>query len=66
MQLFMNPTCLHKLRDHYCCSRYFSVSVAPFRYCRTVSDADVLSLEKRLMQTMDMIVLKKKRFPINL
>jgi The Golgi pH Regulator (GPHR) Family N-terminal len=28
---------------------------------RPVSDADIQNLDKRLMQTMDMIVMKKKR-----
>lgn len=29
--------------------------------CRPVSDADIQNLDKRLMQTMDMIIMKKKR-----
>lgn len=30
-------------------------------YYRNVTDADILSLERRLLQTMDMIISKKKR-----
>lgn len=30
-------------------------------FCRNVTDADILALERRLLQTMDMIVSKKKR-----
>lgn len=29
--------------------------------CRNVTDSDILSLERRLLQTMDMIISKKKR-----
>lgn len=39
----------------YTCMSYF---------VRPVSDADIQSLEKRLMQTMDMIVMKKKRIAL--
>lgn len=31
-------------------------------FCRNVTDADILALERRLLQTMDMIVSKKKRW----
>lgn len=30
-------------------------------FFRNVTDADILALERRLLQTMDMIVSKKKR-----
>lgn len=30
--------------------------------CRNVTDSDILALERRLLQTMDMIVSKKKRW----
>lgn len=30
--------------------------------CRNVTDADILALERRLLQTMDMIISKKKRW----
>ncbi|KAI0227171.1 Golgi pH regulator [Lamellibrachia satsuma] len=33
-------------------------------FLRTVSDADIQMLERRLMQTMDMIVMKKKRIAL--
>ena len=53
-----------------CCEDFFSVSfdcsinfnaLITVTVCRPVSDADIQNLEKRLMQTMDMIVMKKKR-----
>lgn len=34
-------------------------------FIREVSAADVMTVEKRLMQTMDMIVLKKKRIAVS-
>lgn len=36
-----------------------------FCFFREVSLADVTNIEKRLMQTMDMIVMKKKRIAIS-
>lgn len=34
-------------------------------FCRNVTDADILALERRLLQTMDMIISKKKRWERN-
>lgn len=31
-------------------------------YTRAVTETDIQSIEKRLMQTMDMILMKKKRY----
>ena len=33
-------------------------------FMRHVTNADILSLEKRLVQTMDMIIIKKKRIAL--
>ena len=35
-------------------------------FFRPVSDADIQLLERRLMQTMDMIVMKKKRLDLDI